>query len=70
MGNIVGRFCASGGLGAVGGVCCEKGTADGVKCKGEDGEDEGDQSPAGAERGDDHGGGQGGKVMRKSSGSP
>ena len=48
-------FCHDRWRWAVGGVCCEEGPADCVE--GEDGEDEGDESPSGAEGGDDHGGG-------------
>ena len=70
-GNFVNRFCCSGGRrGAVGRVCCEEGPADGVEGQGEDGEDEGDESPAGAEGGDDHGGRRVGLVMKDSLDAP
>lgn len=55
---------------AVGRVCCEEGPSNGVEGQGEDGEDERDESPAGAEGGDDHGGRKAGQVMKDSLGSP
>ena len=49
-------YVSFGGRWTVGGVGSEERSADGVKSHGEDGEDEGDESPAGAEGGDYHGG--------------
>ena len=64
-------FCSGWGRWAVGGICCEQGSADRVEGHSEDGEDEGDESPAGVERGDDHGGREVfGEVMRHGFGTP
>ena len=49
MGGFVDDICFGGGGRAVGCVCCEERPADCVECYGEDGEDEGNESPAGAE---------------------
>lgn len=56
LGSLVDRLRSSEERRAVGGIGCEERSANGVEGHGEDGEDEGDESPAGAEGGDDHGG--------------
>ena len=64
-------FCSGWERGTVGGVCCEEGSAHCVEGHGEDGEDEGDESPAGVEGRDDHGGRKWfGEVMKHSLGTP
>lgn len=64
VGGFIDWYSSFGGRWAVGGVCREERPADGVQGHGEDGEDEGDESPAGAEGGDHHGGPTAGGVMK------
>ena len=49
---------------AVRGVCCEEGPADSVEGHGEEGEEDGDEGPAGAEGGKDHLGPTTGRMLR------
>lgn len=64
VGGFIDGYSSFGGRWTVGGVCCEERPADGVQGHGEDGEDEGDESPAGAEGGDHHGGPRAGGFMK------
>lgn len=56
VGGFIDGYGSFGGRWTVRGVGSEERSADGVEGHGEDGEDEGDESPAGAEGGDHHSG--------------
>ena len=70
MGRFVDGYSSAGRRWAVRSVCCEEGPTDGVEGQGEDGEDEGDESPARAEGRDDHGGPATGGIMKRCSLAP
>lgn len=65
VGWFIDGYSSFGGRWTVGGVGCKERSANGVESHGEDGEDKGDESPAGAEGGNHHGGPTAGGIMKR-----
>ena len=70
MGSFVDGLCSRKRRWAVRGIGSEERVTNCVDNYGEDGENEGDESPARAEGGDDHGGRRIEQVMKHSFGAP